>query len=98
MLDGFVLWGARVVVLPPGREQVIEELCKIHVHPGNGTMKRLARSHVWWASLNGDLEAKVQTCIFQVSVKSTPGINLVLRPSCTCEKVCLVFFLSHGVG
>ena len=54
--------GARVVVLLPGREQVIQELCEIHVHPGIGRMKRLARSRVWWASLNGDLEAKVQTC------------------------------------
>ena len=62
VLDGCVLWGARVVVLPPGRERVIQELCEIHVHPDIGRMKRLARSRVWWASLNGDLEAKVQTC------------------------------------
>ena len=62
VLDGCVLWGASMVVLPPGKERVIHELCKIHVHPGIGRMKRLARSRVWWASLNGDLEAKVQTC------------------------------------
>ena len=34
----------------------------VHVHQGIGRMKRLARSCVWWASLNGDLEAKVQIC------------------------------------
>ena len=32
--DGCVLWGAIVVVPPPGREQVIQELCEIHIHPG----------------------------------------------------------------
>ena len=30
VLDGCVLWGARVVVPPPGRELVIQELCEIH--------------------------------------------------------------------
>ena len=60
MLDGCVLWGARVVVPPPGRERVIRELCE--VHPGIARMKSLARSCVLWASLDADLEAKVRTC------------------------------------
>ena len=42
-LDGCVLWGTRVVVPPPGREQVIQELCEIHVHLGIARMKSLAR-------------------------------------------------------
>ena len=60
-LAGCVLWDARVVVRPPGREQVIQELCELHVHPGIARMKSLARNRVWWASVDADLEAKVQT-------------------------------------
>ena len=62
MLDGCVLWSARVVVQPPGREGVIKELCEIHVHPGITRMKSWARSRVWWRSLDANLEAKVRTC------------------------------------
>ena len=39
VVDGCVLWGARVIVPPPGRQQVIHELHKIHVHPGIAKMK-----------------------------------------------------------
>ena len=58
VLDGCVLWGARVVVPPPGREQVVQELHE--THPGIAQMKGLARSYVWWPSMDADLEAKVQ--------------------------------------
>ena len=45
VLDGCVLWGARVVVPPPGRQQVVQELHE--THPGIARMKGLARSYVW---------------------------------------------------
>ena len=56
--DVCVLWGARVVVPPPGREWVIQELREIHVHSGIANTKSLSRNCVWWASLNGDLQLK----------------------------------------
>ena len=59
VLDGCVLWSARVLVPPPGREKLILKLNEIHVHQGIARMKSLARSCVWWASLVADLEAKV---------------------------------------
>ena len=34
MQDVCVLWGARVIVPPPGRERVIQEQREIHVHSG----------------------------------------------------------------
>ena len=37
--DVCVLWGAKVVVPPPERERVIQELRKIHVHSGIANMK-----------------------------------------------------------
>ena len=46
--------------LPPGRGRVIQELCEIHVHPGIAKMKNLARSCVWWVSLDADLEPKCE--------------------------------------
>ena len=52
-----VLWGARVIVPPPGREQVVHELHK--THPGIARMKSLARSYVWWPKMDAELEAKV---------------------------------------
>lgn len=38
--DGCILWGTRVVVPPPGRERILDELHK--GHPGISKMKSLA--------------------------------------------------------
>ena len=100
VLDGCVLWGASMVVLPPGKERVIHELCKIHVHPGIGRMKRLARSRVCMVGKPQWRSGSQSANLYQVSVKSTPRINLMPRPSRTmsCEKEGLVFWVSHGAG
>ena len=42
--DGCIFWGARVVVPPPGRSQIVEEIHE--AHPGVSRMKSLARSYV----------------------------------------------------
>lgn len=44
-VDGCVLWGARVVIPPPGRDQILKQLHD--THPGINRMKSLARSYVW---------------------------------------------------
>ena len=59
-MDGCVLWGERVVVPPPGREQVLQELHK--THPCIAKMMSLARSYVWWPNISADLEANVRAC------------------------------------
>ena len=58
--DGCVLWGSRVVVPPPGRERILDELHECH--PGISRMKSLAQSFVWWPGLDKSLEQKVKTC------------------------------------
>ncbi len=55
-----ILWGSRVVVPPPGRNRVLEELhC---AHPGISRMKALARGLVWWPKLDQELENTVKSC------------------------------------
>ena len=73
--DGCILWGNRVVVPPPGRKSVLEEL---HLsHPGISRMKSLARSYVWWPNMDKELEAMVKTCIqCQLNRKSPPASPL----------------------
>ena len=60
VMDGCVVWGSRVVIPPPGRKWVIDELHE--THPGIVKMKSLARSYVWWPNLCADIEAKVKDC------------------------------------
>ncbi|KAL5516094.1 hypothetical protein EMCRGX_G001364 [Ephydatia muelleri] len=69
--DGCILWGSRVVVLPPGRVPIIKILHD--GHPGVSRMKSLARSVVWWPGLDAELEAKVKSCeACQVNSRSPP--------------------------
>ena len=58
--DGCILWGSRVVISPPGRQKIIDELHS--AHPGISRMKSLTRSYVWWPGMDEDLETKVKNC------------------------------------
>lgn len=57
---GCLLWGNRVVVPAQGRGMVLQELHE--AHPAVVRMKMLARSYVWWPSINRDIENRVQQC------------------------------------
>ena len=58
--DGCILWGTRVVVPPPLRNKVLQELHE--GHPGASRMKSLARSFVWWPGMDKDIEEQVKSC------------------------------------
>ena len=60
ILNGCVLWGARVVVPPQGRAVVLEELHE--THPDCTKMKALARSYIWWPKMDKDIEDLVKKC------------------------------------
>ena len=58
--DGCLLRGTRVVIPAKYRAAVLSEL---HLnHPGMVRMKSLARLHVWWPSLDHDVEQTVRDC------------------------------------
>ena len=78
VLDGCILWVARVIVPPPGRQRVIQELHE--THPGIARMKSLARSYVWWPNMDADLEAKVRTCSECQSSRPPPASAPLHRP------------------
>ena len=60
VLDGCVLWASRVIVPPPGRQAVLNELHE--THPGVNKMKSLARSFIWWPGMDLQIEQLVKTC------------------------------------
>ena len=65
-----MLCASRVVIPPPGRERVLEELHE--GHPGISRMKSIARSFVWWPGLDKALDQKVKTCVACQSSRNLP--------------------------
>ena len=58
--EGCLLRGTRVVIPTRYQRQVLTEL---HInHPGMVRMKSLARLHVWWSTLDQDIEQTVRDC------------------------------------
>ena len=58
--EGCLLRGTRVVIPTRYQGQVLAEL---HMnHPGMVRMKSLARLHVWWSTLDQDIEQTVRDC------------------------------------
>ena len=58
--EGSVLWGSRVVIPKKLRIRVLEELHQAHV--GTTRMKTLARSFVWWPSMDQEIADTVGGC------------------------------------
>ena len=70
--EGCVLWGSRVVVPPPGRQAVLQELHE--GHPGITRMKALSRMYVWWPGISSDIEKSVRQCHECQEMQSTPPV------------------------
>ena len=75
LLEGCILWGARVVIPPQGRKLVLEELHETHT--GVSKMKALARSYVWWPGMDTEIEEVVRNCSScQITGPSPPVAEL----------------------
>ena len=74
--DGCVLWSSRVVVPPPGRHIILQQLRECH--PGINRMKALARCYVWWPKIDQEIEEIVQnshTCQIQMNRPMPPKVT-----------------------
>ena len=60
VVDSCLLWGNRVVIPFQLRLKVLEELHDNH--PGIIRMKSLARSYVWWPTMDKSIEDTVKSC------------------------------------
>ena len=60
VFDGCILRASRVIVPPPGRDQVLQELHE--THSGVTKMKSLARAYIWWFEMDSQIEEFVKTC------------------------------------
>ena len=58
--NGCLLLGLRVVIPKKYHSSVLKLLHE--GHPGITCMKSLARLHVWWPTINADIEQTVQSC------------------------------------
>ena len=70
--EGCVMWGSRIIVPPPGRQAVLQELHE--GHPGISRMKSLARMYVWWPGINADIEKSVRLCRECQQAQSSPPV------------------------
>jgi len=63
------------VIVPQGRQKVIDELHA--AHPGISRMKSLACSYVWWPGMNEQVEGKVKNCrLCQEMSKNPPAVPM----------------------
>ena len=72
VLDNCLLWGSRLVVPPPGRKFLLEQLHESH--PGISRMKSLARGYLWWPSMDSDIEQYVKDCHTCQSQRPQPSL------------------------
>ena len=60
MEEGCLLWGSRTVIAEKYHKQLLQELQANYL--GMVKMKSLARLHVWWPTLDQDIEEMVRRC------------------------------------
>ena len=67
-----LLCGIRVIVPKKLQKKLLEELHKDH--PGIKRIKSVARSYIWWPSLDKAIEEEVKSCLSCQAVKHSPAV------------------------
>ena len=75
--DGCLMWGSRVIIPPKLQKRVLDELHEGHL--GIVKMKALARSYMWWPSIDQSIEAMAKTCSGCQLIQNNPK-NAPLHP------------------
>ena len=97
-MDGCILWGAQVVVPPPGRKAVLEELHETHL--GANKMKALARGYIWWPKMDEDIEEVAKCCSRPLTTKSPTsfmGMAITIVEQ-TIFRFCWTIYGTHVFG
>ena len=69
--SGCLLWGYRVIIPPPLREKVLDELHSGHC--GVVRMKEIACGYFWWPGLDAAIEEKARSCSACQKVRNPPA-------------------------
>ena len=69
------MWGMRVLIPQKYQSKVLDELHGGHL--GTVEMKALARAHVWWPTLDRDIEHTTQRCSGCQRMKQDPKLTPV---------------------
>lgn len=97
--QGCLSWGQRVIVPLTLQEQVLTLLHE--EHPGMTRMKMLARSFVWWPTLDGDIETRVRHCKVCQSVlpaKPTGPLQPWAYPSRVWQRIHVDYATKEGLN
>ncbi|XP_031571846.1 uncharacterized protein K02A2.6-like [Actinia tenebrosa] len=71
--DGCLLWGNRVIIPSKLRDKVLEELHEGHL--GIGKMKGVARTLIWWPTLDKQIETLAKGCSGCQLIQNEPPIT-----------------------
>lgn len=71
VVNNVLMWGHRVIIPENLQQLVLKELHNTHM--GIVKMKSLARSYVWWPSLNKDIENTCKSCMACQKQKKSPN-------------------------
>ena len=72
VLDGCILWSSRVVIPPPGRHPLLQELHNTHL--GASKMKALARCYIWWPGMDSEIDNLVKSCSLCQQSRPAPAV------------------------
>lgn len=71
------MWDDRLIIPRQFRPKILKQLHK--THPGIERMKSIARSHVYWPNIDGEIRQYVQECNLCAEAVKTP-VRVPLAP------------------